>query len=148
MWYFFDTSAFVKRYKPEVGSEIVQGVWGEAASMVIVCAITLVETYAALYRHSRKGRLSPGELAKALDGVTADLESSRLHVLDVTSHHVARTRHLLAEHELTSHDAVILAAALDLKAFDVIFVCADVRSGLLAAAAASGLSTLNPLTPT
>jgi len=148
VWYFFDTSAFVKRYKPEVGSEVVQRAFGEPASTLIVCAITLVETYAALYRHSRKGRLSPGELTQAVEGVTADLEHGPLHVVDVTSHHVARTRHLIADYDLASHDAVILAAALDLKAFDIIFVCADVRSRLLGAAASSGLSTLNPLSPT
>ena len=147
MWYFLDTSAFVKRYKAEVGSELVQRMFDEPAATLLTSAITLAETYAALYRHSRKGRLPAEKLAEALDGVTVDLEGSRLHVLDVTSQHVARSRHLIAEHELTSHDALILSAAIDLKPFDAVFVCADVRSGLLHAAEACGLSTLNPLSP-
>ena len=79
MWYFLDTSVLVKRYKPEVGSDVVH--------------------------------------------------------------------RLFAEHALTSHDALILAAALDLRPFEIIFVCADARSGLLRAAEACGLSTLNPLSP-
>ena len=147
MWYFLDTSAFVKRYRPEVGSEIVQRLFRESTATLVVSAITLAETYAALYRHSRKGGLSDVELAGALDGVTADLEQSRLHVVDVTGQHVAHSRTLIADYALTSHDALILAADLDLRSFEPIFVCADTRSGLLRAAEASGLSTLNPLSP-
>ena len=147
MWYFLDTSAVVKRYKSEVGSEIVQRIYEELASTLIVSAITLAETYAALYRHSRQNRLSPSDLANAVDGVTADIESGRLHVVDITSQHVARSRHLIAEYHLSSHDALILAAAIDLSPFEIVFVCADTRSGLLRAAEACGLSTLNPLSP-
>ena len=148
MWYFLDTSAFVKRYRPEVGAEVVQRVFAEPTATVLASAITLAETYAALYRYSRKGQLPQVALNEALDGVTLDLERGALNVLDVTSRHVARTRSLIAEFGLTSHDALILATALDLKAFDVIFVCADVRSGLLRAAESCGLSTLNPLSHT
>ena len=147
MWYFLDTSVLVKRYKPEVGSDVVHRLFTEPASTLIVSAVTMAETYAALHRLGRKGHLSTAELTVALDGVMGDLEHSRLNVLDVTSPHVARTRSLIAEHELTSHDALILAAALDLKPFEIVFVCADVRSGLLRAAEACGLSTLNPLSP-
>lgn len=147
MWYVLDTSVFVKRYRLEVGSPVIERLFEDPTATLIVSAVTLAETYAALYRHSRKGRLGEGDLSRALDGVTADLERSRLHVVDVTSHHVALTRTLIAEHDLTSHDALILAAALDLKPFEVIFVCADVRSGLVQAAEACGLSTLNPLSP-
>ena len=148
MWYFLDTSALVKRYRPEVGSEMVQRLFTEQGAMLMVSAVTLAETYAALYRHHRRGRLSQAELTDALDGVTADVERGDLSVLDVTSPHVARSRNLIAQHDLTSHDALILAAAIDLRPFEIIFVCADVRSGLLRAAEASGLSTLNPLSST
>jgi len=147
VWYFLDTSAFVKRYRPEVGSEVVQRLFAEPGAVLIVSAVTLTETYAALYRHHRTDRLSEAALHEALDGVTTDLEYGDLSVLDVTSPHVARSRSLIAQYELTSHDALILAAAIDLKPFGIIFVCADVRSGLLRAAEACGLSTLNPLSP-
>jgi predicted nucleic acid-binding protein len=49
--------------------------------------------------------------------------------------------------DLSGADAVILACALDLLPDSPIFVCADTRSGLLRAAEARGLSTLNPLSP-
>lgn len=147
MWYCLDTSAFVKRYRSEVGSDVVQRLFAEPTAVLFVSALTLAETYAALYRHSRKGRLPQSELTRTLDGVTADLERSQLHILDVTSQHVARSRTLIADYDLTSHDALILAAACELRPFEVIFVCADTRSGLLRAAEACGLSTLNPLSP-
>jgi len=147
VWYFLDTSAFVKRYKHEAGSDVIQRLFLHTAETLIVSTITLAETYAALDRHSRHVRLSPVELRDAMEGVTADMERGRLHVLDVTSQHAARSRHLITDYHLTSHDALILAAALDLTPFDTIFVCADTRSGLLRAAEACGLSTLNPLSP-
>lgn len=145
MWYFLDTSALVKRYKREVGTDVVQRLFAEPTSMLLISAVTLAETYAALYRQSRRGHLRDAELNEALDGITADLERDRVSVLDISSHHVARSRQVIADYQLTSHDALILAAALDLKPFDIIFVCADIRSGLLRAAEACGLSTLNPL---
>lgn len=137
----------MKRYKPEVGSDLVQRLFLEPNVTLVISAITLAETYAALQRYSRKDRLSHQESTKVLDGVTVDVERGRFNVLDVTSHHVARTRYLITEYSLTSHDALILASAIDFLPFEIVFVCADVRSGLLRAAETCGLSTLNPLSP-
>lgn len=149
MIYFLDTSAFLKRYLPEAGSEIIHNIFTDEENILVVSAITLAESFAALNRHIRRGSLASAEIQEALDGINADWLMSRFSVMDITSRHLLRCQDLIFNFHLTSSDALILASALDMKIPQAspIFVYADVRSGLLRAAEASQLSTLNPLSP-
>lgn len=149
MIYFFDTSAFVKRYLPEAGSEIVHNIFAEKENILVVSAITLAESFAALERHIRHGSLNSVEIQEALDGIHGDWMLGEFSVMDLTNQHLLRCQDLIFNFHLTSSDALILASVLDMKIPQVapIFVCSDVRSGLLRAAESKGLSTLNPLSP-
>jgi uncharacterized protein len=69
---FFDTSASVKRYIDEPGSETVSAIL-EAAEALIVSALCLPECVSAFQRMVREGHLSSQEYAQLKDVLLADL---------------------------------------------------------------------------
>ena len=101
-----------------------------------------------LARRSRRAEISKEDFETARFRVALDFSTERVGVIDVERRHIIAANDLILQQPLSGTDAVILAAALDLREDSPIFVCADVRSGLLRAAEACGLSTLNPLSPT
>lgn len=61
--YFLDTSALVKRYVPETGSNWIQSITDGAANYdLTISEITWVELHSALSRRQREGSMSAGEL--------------------------------------------------------------------------------------
>jgi len=133
---FLDTSALLKRYVRERGSEVVDSALGRAEA-VGVCVLAWPETVSALVRLRREGRLEEeaGDRLKA--AVARDLEA--MDVCDLTPWILDRAVACLERHRLRTLDALHLAAALVWRA-DVL-LSADRRQ--LAAAAAEGLATLD-----
>jgi len=148
MLFFLDTSALLKRYRQETGSGTVEGLFQDTANLFVASALSFAEAVGALTRLHRTGLIGQRELEEAVNGLYTDFASGRIEWIEIGHHHLMHCVALIVDYHLTANDALILAAALELQRHAPIFVCADVRSGLLAAAAASGLSTLNPLTPT
>ena len=137
----------MKRYRSETGSEVIERLFRERANLVTTSAISFAETLGALTRAHRTGLLGQHELEDAINGLYTDFASGRIEWLEITHHHLMRCASLIVNYHLTANDALILATALELQPHAPVFVCADVRSGLLRAAEACGLSTLNPLSP-
>ena len=55
--YFFDTSALVKLYHDEVGSERVEEIFAQSDSPIVISELATVEFHAALARRVRTGTL-------------------------------------------------------------------------------------------
>ena len=147
MLYFLDTSAVVKRYHVEPGSTVIIDLFDTADSQLVVCSLSLAETTGVLARRQRRGDVSVEDFEAARFRLALDLSTERVGIIDIERRHVVAAHDLILQHALSGTDAVILACALDLTADAPVFVCADTRSGLLRAAEACGLSTLNPLSP-
>lgn len=147
MLYFLDTSALVKRYHVELGSPVVIGLFDDPTKQLAICDLSLVETLAVLARRRRRTEISEEDFDAARFRLALDINTEQVGVIDVERRHILVAHDLILQHPLSGTDAVILACALDLTEESPIFVCADVRSGLLRAAEAFGLSTLNPLSP-
>lgn len=147
MLYFFDTSAWVKRYHREAGTDAVLELFEALDAEWLTCTFCWVEAVAVLDKLSQRGIIARGGWELALSQLNKDVHMETIRLIDVTRRHVTMCQPLIIQHHLGAADALILACALDLKAVHPIFVCADTRSGLLRAAEASGLSTLNPLSP-
>ena len=147
MWYFLDTSTFLKHYKPEVGSEVVSALIDDAANTIALSVMTIAESLSVFNRLHRAGHVTAEQLQRVVDGMTVDYQTGRYHVLDMTHRQLSQTQGLIFDHNLRAPDALILATALSLADETPVFVCADTRSGLLHAAEAHGLTTLNPLSP-
>lgn len=109
---YLDTSALIKLYVAEEGTDSVQ----EAVSRVNVVAasrVSYVEARAALARAWRESRIGKQDLRHAVTGLNEDWE--RYLVLEVTSDLARRAGDLAEEYALRAYDALQLASALILK---------------------------------
>lgn len=147
--YYVDTSALVKRYIDEAGSDWVRAMLGQSPSpSVIVVHLALVEMTSALARRRRDGTLTPAEYAQIQAAFRSDClnEYSIVSVVDGIIDEASR---LLERYPLRAYDAVHLAAAVvanrHLLADDLAplaFLSAD--DHLNEAASAEGLTVDNP----
>lgn len=150
---FFDTSAVVKRYVAEMGSEWVKTQCELAAGNTIILSYaTLVEAVAAFCRKARQQdfsqRISEADRDRHIKLFRQDVEE-QYYVVRVTKPIYLRAGNLCRSYKLRSYDAVQLATALimnerlitDGKAA-LVFVSADVE--LLNVAEAEGLDIQNP----
>ena len=144
---YLDTSALVKLYVSERGSERMAELAANDANPIATCAITQVEFHSAIDRRRRLRGGGAGEEAtgRALEKFSNHFRSEvfRYPVDDQT---LDLACDLVHRHALRAYDAVQLAACLfllRLSARDsLIFVSADRR--LLTAARSEGLEVLNP----
>ncbi|MBN1991093.1 MAG: type II toxin-antitoxin system VapC family toxin [Anaerolineae bacterium] len=147
--FYTDSSALVKRYVTESGSDWLQTLVDPAAGHTLVVAnIGLVEIAAALAAKQRHGVLA----APVLDGLLRDLHRDardQYWLVEVNQAIISRAMALIRRQKLRGYDAVHLACALftqetllqqELPALTLLSADLD----LLAAAQAEGLMTANP----
>ncbi|OGO38873.1 MAG: hypothetical protein A2Z03_04475 [Chloroflexi bacterium RBG_16_56_8] len=141
-FYFFDTSALVKHYRSEIGSERVNKLFADANSMVFVSELAIVEIASSFQRLKNRGEIDEDTMNKALARFNFDTTGS-LVVLGFRSDAIQVARQLVLDYKLRTLDALQMASALAFKLLSLVFVCAD--SNLLNAAKANGFLALNPL---
>lgn len=106
---YLDSSALVKRYIAEKGSEQVNS-WIGAADMAVTCLVTRVEVAAAIARAQRMKIITSGDASAALHLFQSEWESFQR--LPITENTVMRGDFLAVEHNLKGFDATHLACAL------------------------------------
>ncbi|MCC3465347.1 MAG: type II toxin-antitoxin system VapC family toxin [Microcoleus sp. PH2017_06_SFM_O_A] len=147
--YFLDTSALVKRYVPEIGSDWILSITDPATnSDLVISQITWVEVHSAFARRLRDGSLSAERFDLIVQKVREDFENE-YRVIDINPTLIETATELVIQHPLRAYDAVQLAAALRVQSVltsipdtQVIFVSADNR--LLNIAQSAGLAIDNP----
>ncbi len=132
---FFDTSAFVKRYIEEPGSERVMEICMEAEHLVL-SLICLPEMISTLNRLVREGKLSGDQYQHIKDLILDDLED--VEVCDVTTEVIRQTIGCLENNPLRAMDALHLGCALVVK--PDLFVSSDRRQ--VEAAQSEGLHVI------
>ena len=142
---YLDTSALIKRYIDEEGTErILELTEDTAAVQVIILDITPLEARSALRRRQREGDISEADASGILNQIETDVSSSFL-VQPSTSAVIEDGARLIDRHALRAYDALQLAGCLVTREQvpgPLTFVCADVR--LCAAATQEGLAVLDP----
>jgi predicted nucleic acid-binding protein len=135
---YFDSSAWVKRYIQEPGTEVTLA-W-LAASQPATCRLTAVETASALFRRAREGSVTFAQTEAVQESLRDDFES--LRIVELTRDISDIAFRLVSTRQLRAADAVQLASALYLRATlpgRLEFIAFDDR--LNAAAQAEGLAT-------
>ena len=144
--YYFDTSAFLKFYIDEDGSDAVRALRENLRDHTFITSeLTALESRSAIRRRQREGISSSEESETLLNRIDANL--SRLYfVQDISEASIDEAERLIDAHPLRALDALHLAGCLIFrreKLVEPTFVCADIR--LLEAANQEGLDILNPL---
>lgn len=145
---YFDSSALVKRYFTETGSDWVIARCQDPTVLIATTEISRVEIAAAFAGKLRGSFITQTEYREARLKLMSDAQK-RYHLLPVNTPRIDEAIELTARHKLRGYDAVHLACALDpdraLHAENLsslTFVTADLD--LLSAAQAEGLTTDNP----
>ena len=147
--FFCDSSAIVKRYVNETGSNFVDSLADlKSGNVILLARITRVEVAAAMARRLKGGSIATADAQNALTAFQHDLANNYFTV-EITAALLSRAVSLATKHALRGYDAVQLAAALEANDERIAnelppltVVSADVE--LNAAAQAEGLKVENP----
>ena len=132
---FFDSSAFVKRYVREAGTDAVLQ-WCDQATEIVLSGIALPEIISTFCRLRREARVSDTQYRQLKSLLLADIEDAV--ICDLTPIVLARAISSLEGNVLRAMDAIHIASAIVLTAD--IFISADQRQ--LEAATQGGLKVL------
>jgi predicted nucleic acid-binding protein len=122
MLVFFDSSAFVKRYIHESGTDQVLG-WCDKATEIGLASIILPEIISAFCRLRRESIISEVQYRQLKSLLFADIEDAAL--CDLAPTVLAQTISALENNKLRAMDAIHIASAVIMKAD--IFISADKR---------------------
>lgn len=109
---FLDSSALVKRYAQETGSDWVEGRTDPQEGHTLYLArMTAVEVAAAVGRRQRGGALSAGDAATALQDLSYDL-AHQYRLVEITALLITHAMRLAVIYALRGYNAVQLASVL------------------------------------
>jgi len=124
MVFFFDTSALVKRYVAEIGSEKVDDLL-TTASQVIVSPITKIEIYSTICRLKSENALSTEDYSRLHKAIQYDFRF--FNVVSLNQEIESQSIYLVEKYHLRTLDSVQLASCLSRKDFVDSFVVSDKR---------------------
>ena len=119
---FFDSSAFVKRYIREDGTDVVLS-WCDQATELCLSGIALPEIVSAFCRLLREDLVSPVQYRHLKTMLMADISDAA--ICDLTPEVIRQSIISLEKNALRGMDAIHLGSALALKVD--LFVSADAR---------------------
>jgi predicted nucleic acid-binding protein len=139
---FFDTSALVKRYHDETGSDVVDALF-EGDSVVVITSITAIETVSAFRRNYNRDELSASEMGDLASSFFREAVSDFL-VVGVQESLFEFSFDLVLDDDLRTLDALQLSAAFSMPSpvAGVTIVSADEE--LVSAAKARGVGVIRP----
>ena len=144
---YLDTSALVKLYVEEDGTDSVFALARDPDSQVVILDVGLVEARSAVRRRQREGDIGQSDADRVLDALERDASSTFL-LQPSTSAVVEEACRLVDAYPLRAYDALQLGGCIVFSQGTpgaVVFVCADNR--LCDAARGEGIAVLNPVTP-
>lgn len=136
---YVDTSALVKLFLAESGSQIVSHVW-EGADGLVTSAATYPEARAALAAAAREGRITRRILPRSV--AELDRRFSSIDVIELRRPLASVAGSLAERYALRGYDAVHLASALAVDGGRTIMLTWDRE--LARAAGAAGLDVVPP----
>ena len=119
---FFDSSAFVKRYVREEGTDVVLS-WCDQATELCLSGIALPEIVSAFCRLLREDLVSPVQYRHLKTMLMADISDAA--ICDLTPEVIRQSIISLEKNAMRGMDATHLGSALALKVD--LFVSADAR---------------------
>ena len=127
---FFDTSAFIKHYVEELGSEVVDRAFDDPDNIRLITDLTVIEFHSAFARRVRMGELEREDFEDVQSALEADIREGRLQVEGLSESDKVEATRLIQQYglsrELRTLDAMQLAVMKRLGAATLRTVyCAD-----------------------
>ena len=142
-YYYFDSTALVKRYSMERGTRIVNKLMVKRGKIAIVPAWTVTDFYATLTTRAQEGQITRDDCYSVLYKFEIESRDGLYQFIAPTMGTYLATKELALEYPfLRTPQVMHLALALELKPLRLTVVSADTQ--LLAASKAAGLHIVNP----
>ena len=140
---FFDTSAVVKRYADERGTQTVDQLIETPENTIVITSLSVIEIASAFRRKYNRGDITKEKRDNLLVSFFEEA-TERFTVIPVDERIFESAFALVLNDDLRTLDSLQLAAAVSLPTPnpDITFVCADKE--LVDVAAQHGLATNNP----
>lgn len=122
--YFFDTSALVKRYHIESGSEKVNEIFDNSDGIFVITSLTVTEFVSAFVRKLYEGVISEDDFRLCLSEFAKDI-ISLFWIIDLERSHINKSISLIIKHNLRTLDSLQLSVFLDLSSLTPIMVTSD-----------------------
>lgn len=144
---FFDTSALIKRYAEEIGTDVVDRAFDHPNTSRVITDIAIIEFHSAFARRMRMGQCDADEFEGAKSELTADITAGLLRVERLTEADKSDASYLIEQYGpsrgLRTLDAMQLAVMRRLGAEHLRTVyCAD--RALVAILEEEGFTVVNP----
>jgi predicted nucleic acid-binding protein len=142
-YYYFDSSALVKRYSMERGTRIVNKLMVKRGKVAILPTWTVTDFYAVLATRAQEGHITRDDCYSVLYKFEIESRQGLYQFISPTMATYLATKELVLEYPfLRSSQVMHLALALELKPLRLTVVSADTQ--LLAASKTAGLHIINP----
>jgi predicted nucleic acid-binding protein len=128
-FYYFDTSAIVKHYHAEVGTDRVEAIFNEPHAQCVISRLTAAELLAAFGAKVRAGTLTADVFHSIVRGFRREVDIGLLEIAAITSDDFEAAEGLLEKHvlhrRLRGADALHLAVVTRIRRVVTHFVCSD-----------------------
>lgn len=142
-YYYFDSSALVKRYSMERGTRIVNKLMVKRGKVAILPTWTVTDLYATLSNRAQQGEITRDDCYSVLHKFEIESRQGLFQFIVPTLKTYLATKELVLEYPfLRASQVMHLALALELKPLRMTVVSADTQ--LLAASKTAGLHIINP----
>lgn len=142
-YYYFDSTALVKRYCPERGTRTVNALLSKRGKTAIVSSPAITEFYSVLANQAKAGELTRDDWYSVIYKFESESARGVFHFITPTIDTYLNTKALTLEHPgLRAPQALHLALALELKPLRLSLVSADRK--LLEVCRPLGIKPINP----
>jgi hypothetical protein len=142
-YYYFDSTALVKRYSMERGTRVVNKLMVKRGKVAILPTWTVTDFYATLSNRAQQGEITRDDCYSVLYKFELESKAGLFEFIAPTMGTYLATKELVLEYPfLRATQVMHLALALELKPLRLTVVSSDTQ--LLAAAKTAGLHIINP----
>jgi len=142
-FYYFDTTALVKRYSRERGTRTVNALLVKRGKTVILGTSSITELYSVLAVKALEGELTRDDWYSVIYKFEAESDRGLFHYVAPSSRTFVATKRLILEYPfLRASQAIHLALAVELKPLRLSLVSSDRQ--LLELCRPHGIKPINP----
>jgi hypothetical protein len=142
-YYYFDSTALVKRYSMERGTRIVNKLMVKRGKVAIIPTWTVTEMFSSFSNRAQQGEITRDDCYSVIHKFEKESMQGLFTFIAPTMDTYLATKELVMEYPfLRAQQVMHLALGLELKPLRLTVVSAD--SQLLAASKSAGLHIINP----